>query len=77
MDELIAKAAYPPHAKTTNLITRWRGYAMGKISQIGVTGPQQNAADVLTEILRAGSHQLLAAALEVEIEEFLSKFAEE
>lgn len=50
---------------------------MGKISQIGVAGPQQNAADVLTEILRAGSHELLAAALEVEIAEFVTKFADE
>ena len=50
---------------------------MGKISQIGVAGPQQNATDVLTEILRAGSHKLLAAALDVEIEEFLAKFADE
>ena len=50
---------------------------MGKISQIGVAGPQQNAVDVLTEVLRAGSHKLLAAALDVEIEEFLAKFADE
>ncbi len=50
---------------------------MGKISQIGASGPQQNATDVLTEILRAGSHQLLAAALEVEIQEFLGRFADE
>jgi putative transposase len=77
VDELIAKAAYPPPAKTTNLITRWKGYALGKTGQINVAGPQQNAADVLTEILQAGSHELLAAALEVEIEEFLAKFADE
>lgn len=50
---------------------------MGKISQIGASGPQQNATDVLTEILRAGSHQLLAAALEVEIQEFLGRYADE
>jgi putative transposase len=50
---------------------------MGKISQIGVAGPQQSSADVLTETLRAGSHKLLAAALDVEIEEFPSKFADE
>lgn len=61
VDELIAEAAYPPHAKITNLFTRWRGYARGKISQIGATGPQQNSTDVLTAILRAGSHHLLAA----------------
>jgi transposase-like protein len=50
---------------------------MGKISQIGASGPQQNATDVLTEILRAGSRQHLAAALEVEIEEFLGRYADE
>jgi len=32
---------------------------------------------VLTEILRTGSQKLLAAALDVEIEEFLEKYADE
>jgi putative transposase len=50
---------------------------MGKISQIGVASPQRSATDVLTEILRAGSQKLLAAALDVEIEEFLAKYADE
>jgi transposase-like protein len=49
---------------------------MGKISQIGVASPQQTATDVLTEILRAGSQKLLAAALDMEIEEFLAKYAD-
>ena len=50
---------------------------MGKISQIGAAGPHQSSTDVLTEILRAGSHRLLAAALEAEIEEFLARYADE
>lgn len=50
---------------------------MGKTSQIGASGPQLNAVDGLTEIQRASSHQLLAAALEVEIQEFLSRLADE
>lgn len=50
---------------------------MGKVSQIGVVSPQQSSTDVLTEILRAGSHRLLAAALEAEIEEFLAGLVDE
>jgi len=47
---------------------------MGKISQIGPSGPQETSQDVLTEILRTGSQRLLAEALEVEIEEFVEHF---
>jgi hypothetical protein len=44
---------------------------------LGAASPQRSATDVLTEILRTGSQKLLAAALDVEIEEFLEKYADE
>lgn len=47
---------------------------MGKISQIRDSGPVESAQDMLTEILREGAHQLLAKALEVEIQEFIGQY---
>ncbi len=47
---------------------------MGKISQIREAGPAESAQDMLTEILREGAHQLLAEALEVEIQEFIGQY---
>jgi putative transposase len=78
--ELIAKAAYPPHSSSCpNPVphTRWKGYGTGKVSQIGVVSPPQNASGVLTEIVRTGSHKPLAAALEAEIEEFPARYAKQ
>jgi len=49
---------------------------MGKISEIGPSGPEETSQDVLTEILRKGSQKLLAEALEVEIEEFVERYRE-
>jgi len=49
---------------------------MGKVREIGTSGPAQSSQDVLTEILRTGSRRLLAEALEVEIEEFVERFRE-
>jgi transposase-like protein len=54
--------------------TRWKGYAMGKISEMGPAGPQGNSQDVLTEIIRSGAQRLLAEALEIEVEEFVARF---
>jgi putative transposase len=47
---------------------------MAKLSEIGPAGPEGNSRDVLTEILRQGARQLLAEALEVEVEEFVERF---
>jgi len=47
---------------------------MGKISQIRESGPAESPQDVLTGILREGAHQLLAEALEIEIQEFLGQY---
>ena len=47
---------------------------MGKIRPIKTEGPAETKGDVLTEILRKGSQQLLAEALTVEIEEFLEQY---
>ena len=49
---------------------------MGKIRPIKDEGPAETKGDVLTEILRRGSQQLLAEALTVEIEEFLEQYRE-
>ncbi len=49
---------------------------MTKIAQIEGSMPAESAPDVLTAILRNGARDLLASALEVEIQEFLSRHQE-
>ena len=56
-------------------IGRWVGVGpSGRIGQIRESGPAKSPQDVLTEILREGAHQLLAEALEIEIQEFLGQY---
>jgi len=49
---------------------------MKKISSIESGNATETGGDVLTEILRSGSQRLLAAALEVEIGEFIEQYRE-
>lgn len=49
---------------------------MSKVSPIQAMDPAESTGDVLTGILRSGAQQLLAAALSVEIEEFLEHYGE-
>jgi putative transposase len=49
---------------------------MGKVSPIEGSDPGESQRDVLTEILRRGAKELLAEALEVEVEEFLGRYRE-
>lgn len=49
---------------------------MRKVSPIKGVDATESVRDVLTEILRRGSRQLLADALEVEIEEFFEQYRE-
>jgi transposase-like protein len=53
------------------------GYAMSESSVVSMVRPEAGPQDVLTEIAREGARQMLATALEAEVEEFVAGFEEQ
>jgi hypothetical protein len=53
-----------------------KGYVMEKNKIIELKTPGENSEDPLTELLRAGARQLIAEAVEAELQEFLAQYAD-
>ena len=44
---------------------------------VSIESPEKSSYDLLTEVLRTGAKKLLAQAVEAEVAEFLSKYADQ